>query len=55
MPAHAGKAGSITPRAVTPTLPGTTRGDSSGAPAGLETTSSGEISGGPREAEGAVL
>ena len=54
MPAHAGKAGSITPRVLTPTPPGTTRGDSSGAPAGLVTTSSGEIFGGPRDAEGAV-
>lgn len=60
MPTHAGAAGSITRRAVTPSPPGTARsprlrGDFGGAPAGLGTTSSGEIFGGPREAEGAAL
>ena len=53
MPTHAGTAGSILPRAVAPPPSGATRGDLSGAPAGLETTSSGEVFHGPREAEGA--
>ena len=60
MPTHAGKAGSISPQAVTPPPSGTTRapwtcGGFGGAPAGLETTSGGEIFGGPREAEGTIL
>jgi signal peptidase I len=55
MSTHAGEAGSIPPRAVTPPPSGPTRGDFGGVPAGLETTSSGEVFGEPRDAEGANL
>jgi hypothetical protein len=55
MSTHAGEAGSIPPRAVTPPPSGATRGDLGGVPAGLETTSSGEVFGEPRDAEGADL